>query len=291
MECNFKEITYTFMGRLDRHDLEQLGSCLELALLEASEVSFTFTGRNRHSFNRIFLVLHERGGNNFIRNHTPGSDQRLKMTRRMIYFMPGNTDLEFSFKADMRFISFHFHLNLFSHFDVFSGQRTCAAVPDEKGFCGELSDILNFSGYDLQNLCRLQSMLIALAGDFIEPSNAGLDRLDFLNSKYSAVFEYVRNSADATTGIDDLAEVAKMSRDSLSREFSRDCGIPLKKYLNRNLIRKAEKQLLEPKATARMVAERLKFNNEYYFSRFFKKNTGTTTRDYREQMQTHRMMD
>lgn len=272
------------MGRIDRNDLEQLGNCLELTLAEASEVSFAFTGRNRHSYSRLFLVINENGGNNFIHNHTV--NQHLPMFKKMLYFMPGNTDLEFSFNPDMRFISFHFHLNLFSHFNVFSRQTHCSAIRAETDVIEELSAILNSPGCNLKNLCRLRGLVMTLAGNFIEPEKFAFDRLEFLSNKYARLFEYIRNRSDATTGIDTLAEVAKMTRDSLSREFSRDCGIPLKQYLNRSLIEKAEKLLLEPGVSARKAAKQLKFNNEYYFSRFFKKNTGTTTKDYRKQMQT-----
>lgn len=277
------EIVYTFMGRLDRHDLERLGNCLELTLVETAEVSFAFSGRNRHSFSRIFLVINERSGNNFIHNHT--AHKHLRMHENMIYFMPGNTDLEFCFNPDMRFISFHFHLELFGHFDIFSGQTSCACIEDKTGIIRELSAIINAPGCDWGTLCRMRGIVTLLAGGFIDRQPAGMEKLNFLSGKYSAMFEYIRNQADARTSIDDLATIAKMTRDSLSREFSRNCDITLKQYLNRNLIQQAEKLLLEPEATARKVAERLNFNNEYYFSRFFKKNTGTTTGDYRARMQ------
>ena len=80
-----------------------------------------------------------------------------------------------------------------------------------------------------------------------------------------------------------MAAVVKMSRDTLSREFPRDCGITLKRYLTQSIVRRAEKMLLEPETSARMVAEALRFNNEYYFSRFFRKNTGRTAGEYRKQ--------
>ncbi len=279
VECKFKIKVYTFMGRLQRHDLERLGNCLELTLVEAADVSFHYEGRNRYSFNRIFLVISENGGDNHVHNHT--AEQHLPMRKGMIIFMPGNTDLEFSFRSDMRFISFHFHLELFGHVDVFSGQTACDRLTGQDEVIDEFVEILNAPGCDIADLCRMRGEIMKLASGFINVKPLGVERLDLINSKYAAVFDYIRNRADATTGIDDLAEIAGVSRDYLSREFARDCGVTLKQYLNRNLIRRAERLLLQAGATARQVAEELHFNNEYYFSRFFKKHTGATTREYR----------
>ena len=95
------------------------------------------------------------------------------------------------------------------------------------------------------------------------------------------MLEYIRNEADAQTGIDDLAEVAGMSRDRLSRVFSRDAGISLKKYLERELIRQASHILISGK-NVRETAESLNFSSEYYFSRFFHKHTGSPPARYRK---------
>ena len=274
------ELVYTFMARLDRHDLEHLSQHLTIKIVEAAEVSFRFSGRNCHSFNRMFLVIAAGGGENFIHNHTTG--RHLPMGPGKIYFMPRNTDLEFSFNPDMRFISFHFYLELFNHFDVFSMQHQCAVSSDRSGFIPELSAIIR-GKFSLSSQCRLQGIVMAQAAVFLKTETARIEKLDFITHKYAALFEFIRNTADATTSIDDLAAVVKMSRDTLSREFPRDCGITLKRYLTQSIVRRAEKMLLEPETSARMVAEALRFNNEYYFSRFFRKNTGRTAGEYRKQ--------
>lgn len=275
---------YIFMGKSDRHDLERLGNYLDLTLVEAAVASFPYKGRNRHAFNRLFLVVDEKGGNNFIHNHTPGFNEHLPMKKNMIYFMPCNADLQFSFNSDMTFISFHFHLELPGNFDIFQDQTSCSSLAGKCAVIKELYSILASPDCNFVNLCRMRGLLLTTAAVFIKQKPSYTNKMDFINNKYSAVFDYIRNKADASTGIDKLASIAKMSRDSLSREFSQDCGITLKDYLTRNLLRKAESLLLIPNASARKVAQLLKFNNEYYFSRFFKKNTGTTTKDYRKQM-------
>jgi AraC-like DNA-binding protein len=268
------------MGRIDRHDLEHLSHHLTLKIAEAAEVCFQFTGRNRHSFNRMFLVIGEDGGKNFIHNHTSG--QHLPMRTGIIYFIPSNTDLEFSFATDMRFISFHFYLELFNNFDVFSMQNQFATSPDSNNFIPELSAIIR-GEFTLSSQCRLQGIVMELAAVFLKAETTQAEKIYFITRKYAALFEFIKNEANAMTTIDDLAAIVRIPRDTLSREFSRDCGVTLKQYLIQAIVRHAEKLLLEPQASARAVAEALRFNNEYYFSRFFKKNTGRTPGEYRQQ--------
>jgi len=273
------------MERLDRHDLEKLGNSLKLTLVEAALVEFFYIGRNRHSFNRLFLVLNDDGSDDcFIHNYSSG--QHLPMRRGMIYFMPANADLGFSFTTGVRFISFHFHLELFGYLNIFRHRTDCAVRPDDAGMIDRLAAIIQASGWHPGGLCYLRGSVLQLAGDFLTAAgeNCEMATLNALNERYGTLFEYIRRQIDAQTSIDELAEAAGMSRDTLSRKFSRDCGLTLKQYLNQALTRKAEQLLLAPGATARQVAEQLRFNNEYYFSRFFRKNTGVTTLEYRMQM-------
>ena len=74
-----------------------------------------------------------------------------------------------------------------------------------------------------------------------------------------------------------------MTRDLLSNNFSRDIGIPLKKYLSNILLSRAELLLRNKELTVREIARLLNFNDEYYFSHFFRRQTGLAPGQYRKQ--------
>lgn len=269
------------MGKQDRPDLESLGNSLELTLVEAAVAEFDFDGRNRHSFNRLFFVVEEGRGGEFIHNHTNG--QHLPLRRGNVYFMPGHVDLGFRFTNELRLISFHFYLELFGFLDVFHQRTECACLPDEAGLGERMAAIIQSDGWSSGRLCHLRGGVLQSAGDFLSVADGEgrLERLGMLHGRYGRLFEHVRYQGDAQTSVDDLAKVVGMTRDALSRAFSRDCGLTVKQYLCQSLTRKAEHLLLAPAATARSVAEALGFTSEFYFSRFFRQHTGITTREYR----------
>ncbi|UKI34755.1 MAG: helix-turn-helix domain-containing protein [Lentisphaeria bacterium] len=67
-----------------------------------------------------------------------------------------------------------------------------------------------------------------------------------------------------------------MHRSTLSRSFSRDTGITLKKYISHQLQLQAALLLRESRLSIKEIARKLNFNDEYYFSHFFKRESGVS---------------
>ena len=73
-----------------------------------------------------------------------------------------------------------------------------------------------------------------------------------------------------------------MSRDTLSRCFSRDFGIPLKTFLMRELVSTAERYLLAGELSVKEISDLFEFSSEFYFSRFFKRHKGVSPSEFRK---------
>jgi AraC-like DNA-binding protein len=72
-----------------------------------------------------------------------------------------------------------------------------------------------------------------------------------------------------------------MTVSNLSKNFKRDTGMTLKEYFDSQLLRNAKQKLLLSDASVKEIAYSLGFNDEFYFSRFFKKHEGIAPREYR----------
>ncbi len=82
--------------------------------------------------------------------------------------------------------------------------------------------------------------------------------------------------------LENAAEELQISPGYLSRLMKRETGFSFVEYLNRIRVRKAMLLMSDPSAKAFEVAERVGYRSQHYFSRAFKKVTGTTPTDRRK---------
>lgn len=80
----------------------------------------------------------------------------------------------------------------------------------------------------------------------------------------------------------EIAEAVGVSEDYLSRVFSRELGLSPWDYLNRYRINRAKELLRRTDASIRSVAYQVGFRDQAYFSRVFRKQTGSSPNAFRE---------
>ncbi len=261
----------------------RISRMLNLVISVPAAGRFSWKGRNRLPENRLFVVTgprHRQGG--IIINHSDNGSKHI-LEAGYTYFMPRDLDLEFEFAPGFELGAFHFSLELFSGWDVFAGYRECRRLKSQPDLSREFMTLMYADDIRFDHAIGLHGICFRLIAPFCPEDIEDVQKAYLLRERYGRMLEYIRNHADARTGIEELAEVAAMSRDRLSRLFSRDAGIPLKKYLERELIRQASHILISGK-TVREAAEMLNFSSEYYFSRFFRKHTGSPPARYRKEV-------
>lgn len=86
---------------------------------------------------------------------------------------------------------------------------------------------------------------------------------------------------DAEFSLQELAEIAFVSSQHLSREFKKETGITFIDYLTRVRIKNAAKLLLNENMKIYEVAEKTGYSNQHYFSSAFKKTLGISPAEYR----------
>lgn len=246
---------------------------LDLQLAYMAVVNFDFHIYNgAMAVNRLLLVFEDNGcGNSKINN--PSMNQEFFMRAGFIYFIPCNQEIELNITSDISFISLHFNLDLYYGFDIFKEYKDCV-MTENPALVSKTKQLLNQDN-DIKTLCHINNVIFNFCTslNIIQPDDA--QKSVFQKSKYEKILEFVERECDATTTVAMLAEMNDMRQDVFSRKFTHDMGETPKNFISMALMRKASKMLLIPNISVRKVAENLNFSSEYYFSRFFKKHTGT----------------
>ena len=97
----------------------------------------------------------------------------------------------------------------------------------------------------------------------------------------SAVLFIEENAARRTT-LDDVAGAVGYSRSYLAAEFRRHAGRNIKAAIDRARAETAARLLLYSDRSVTEVASTLDFPDVYSFSRFFRRTTGKSPREYRK---------
>ena len=134
---------------------------------------------------------------------------------------------------------------------------------------------------DWEVFCRFESLIWLLFSRFHEPDHRRIERFCGLNEKYGKILRYVHSNINAEMGVDEIADKAGVKRDTFSRHFSNDFGIPLKTFVMDELMAVSERYLLHTEMPVREIASRLKFSSEFYFSTFFKRLKGVSPTQFR----------
>lgn len=108
------------------------------------------------------------------------------------------------------------------------------------------------------------------------------------HTQFTEIFKCIEQNLGADLRIASLASVYGTSQDAFSMAFKRSTGMSPKEYIKRRLNQQALQCVINTNLQMKEIAEKLRFSDEYYFSRFFQKLNGTPPSRYRKEFRTNR---
>ncbi|WJH34938.1 response regulator [Paenibacillus sp. CC-CFT747] len=96
--------------------------------------------------------------------------------------------------------------------------------------------------------------------------------------------KYLRTHYHQDIALQDMADKYHLSREYISRKFKQEFNENLSDYVGRIRIEKAKQLLVDPGLRISQVADMVGYSDEKYFSKVFKKLTGSSPNDYRKQL-------
>lgn len=229
-------------------------------------------------FNRLLLGFKESGkDDNYFRDLATGKTHPFRAGRA--YFIPSGHEVEMHMVGTWRFVSFQFTLDLFNGFDVMSRFPECR-IWDAPELVAEARRLIR-SDNVLSALCDIEKLIRGLCARWLSeiPVISAEEMRQW--KQYWKVLDWFEKHGDAQTSVGDLAEVMGMGAHYFSQKFAHDLGLPPKAFIARTLLRKASLFLTGTNASVKEIARQLNFSSEFYFSRFFKKQMGSSPQNFR----------
>jgi len=98
---------------------------------------------------------------------------------------------------------------------------------------------------------------------------------------------FIDHNYDQNISLEDVARVINLSKQYVCSIFKKETGQNLSTYINQIRIDKAKQLLLNPSNSNKDIYALVGYSNQQYFSRVFKKMTGMTTTEFKEQAREH----
>lgn len=101
-------------------------------------------------------------------------------------------------------------------------------------------------------------------------------------SSIEEIAEYLVQHYDQDIKLQDIADHFYLSREYIARKFKQSYGDTVIGYLTNIRMEKAIDLLENPHLKIAEIASKVGYQNEKYFSKIFKKRTGTCPKEYRQ---------
>lgn len=253
----------------------RLANALKLELLAGGYAKLDrrwFTKTCSHPFARLYYIY---SGNAVLSCN--GVDTT--MLPGNMYLLPSNVPI--SYYCPERMEQFYLHVTLTTPegFDMLSLVPKICQIPCSESFLRELKDIGELEDYG--QLLKLKTCISQNVLDCLLSNN-----IPFPIKSYSwdvlQAMSYIQNNLTIQLTGEQIAQAVYVSPSFLYKRFKAEMGISLGAYQDKLIFYKAIQLLAERQLSMKEISQQLGFCDQYYFSRRFKSQMGTTPSRYRK---------
>jgi AraC-like DNA-binding protein len=131
------------------------------------------------------------------------------------------------------------------------------------------------------DIIEIQGIIYQLVSRFISNS-ATESQVIASHKRFSKLTSYIHQHLDAKISLHDLADMACLSPDYLSKQFLKVMGVRPMDYVNRTRIERAQMLLITTDLPIKQIAEKVGIYSNSHFSTLFKKETLSTPEEYKK---------
>jgi AraC-like DNA-binding protein len=224
-------------------------------------------------FNRLYFVL---SGEGYIKS----ADTRVLLEPGNMYLIPAHSTNNYICNNKIEKFYIHMHTEIFHGYDLFEGLKDCLSFPFNKASMETF--LKKVESNKMEDMFFCKAFLFDMVSIFLNNISEKIIENIEITFKYMRFYQFVNENCNAELTIKQICEYLNMSESSLQKCFKKDTGSTIKSYINSALLRIAKEKLLLTDMHIKEIAYALKFSDEFYFSRYFKRHSGMSPRVYRD---------
>lgn len=224
-----------------------------------------------HNFNRVYFVL---DGHGYLYNDT----ERVDLEPNNIYIIPANSCYNYRCDDYLEKIFLHFNLCIIPDRDLLSNVGRIIKIQSSKEEMEKIKNICYTES--VTSAMFFQNYVRQLIADIIEPYSEQITADLKIYKKYERLYKYVEDNLYADTKVSDICDYIGFSQTYIGQQFKFDTGRTIKDFMTDMLVERIKYLLQFSGYSIKEIAKMLRFNNEFYFSKFFKKHMGISPREY-----------
>ncbi len=266
---NFNNEVSAFFGTFDIKIKEN-----GFAMFDSTDAEWQGMGENRKAlFSRMYYILN--GEAYLIVN-----GEKIMMTPGNLYFLPLGLDYTYGFDNFVEKLYFHINVALpsLTHvYDIFYDCKEVVVIKKD-----DIDKLVEFyKNNSLIDFLKLKAILYEDIIKVLEKTNINRVNIKSYSDICFKCLQYISENLSASLKIKDIASELFISESKLNKVFTNETGTQIGKYIDDMLFFEVEKKVLYSELTDEEIARMFKFSDRIYLSRFFKKRTGYTTKQYR----------
>lgn len=204
------------------------------------------------------------------------------MSAGQVWFLPGNTPVERRHVENAEVLYFKFNCEWLPGVDPlldWPGREPRLAGEIDVNEWRKWADGRKIG---VSDLLWLRGMLLSWMAGAVPELDAVISKHLATHKQFTRVFDTIERELGADLRMSEVARSHGTGVEAFSMAFSRATGMSPKDYVTRRLNQEALQLVINTDLKMKEIADRLRFTDEFYFSRFFKKLNGCPPSAYRQ---------
>ncbi len=198
-----------------------------------------------------------------------------------VYMIPYGTPHGFYCESKMEKLYFHITVTKPSGGDLFEGLDKIMALDMSMEKMQKIKSL--YFDENIGSCFSLKKELYLLVYDFIDKFSINIKPDPLYSDTVSNAISYIRANLSQNISVKKLADKLFVSESMLSKSFSKETGISIGKFIDKEVMIETQRRLLLSDEPIQNISEELGFCDQFYFSKKFKQFCGVPPIKYRKQ--------